>query len=88
MESRQRRGFELLLCLRTALGQAAPIDDLLAWLAAQLKGASLGELVRAYVAISPIAARPAGSEALGAERWLARPDGRIGYRPLAIERRP
>ena len=74
--------------LRTSLGQAAPIDDLLAWLAAQLTGASLGELVRAYVALSPIAAPNAGSDALRDEHWLARPDGRIGYRPLAIEHRP
>jgi len=74
--------------LRTSLSQSAPIDDLLAWLAAQLADASLGELVRAYVALTPLAAPSTGSDAPGDARWLARPDGRIGYRPLAIERRP
>lgn len=74
--------------LRAALVKAAPIDDLLAWLAAQLAGASMGELVRAYVALSLVAAVPAHGDTQPDSCWLSRPDGRIGYRPLAVERRP
>lgn len=68
--------------LRSALSAAAPVDDLLAWLAAELPAASLGELVRAYVALSPLAAPKA--EMPAQSLWLPRIDGRIGYRPLAI----
>lgn len=74
--------------LRAALREAAPIDDLLAWLGRELSGASLGELVRAYVALSPAAAHDASTATVADRRWLRRPDGRIGYRALAIERRP
>jgi len=69
--------------LRAALAQARPISDLLAWLACELPQASWAELVRAYVALSP--AGTAWSEG-GEPHCLARPEGKIGYRPLAIER--
>ena len=74
--------------LRVALQAAAPIGDLLAWLAQELPEVSLGELVRAYVALSPLAAANAVANAPADRHWLARADGRVGYLPLAIERRP
>ena len=67
--------------LRAALTLARPIGDLLAWLAEQLPHASRAELVRAYVALSPNAIANADQPE---QRWLLRPEGQIGYRPLAI----
>lgn len=70
--------------LRAELAAALPVADLLGWLAPRIPDAPLSELVRAYVALAahghPVAQAPAHT--------LERADGRIGYRPLAIDALP
>ena len=67
--------------LREELKTALPVADLLAWIAPRIPQAPLAELVRAYVALAAEGTPDAQSPA----RALERGDGRIGYRPLAID---
>lgn len=68
--------------LRERLRRQLPQADLLAWIAISLPKAPLTELIRAYVALSTTL--PVEAEAAALPQQLARHDGRIGYRPLAV----